>query len=486
MGWPLQEKDIKRYPHFDGTPPLEVLNRIASDSGEVATYCFWPFLHYEKSWIRFRGPADSQRAPKKKTRPIRYAARQDSAIFSRYRALLSEQFEKLLADSGLSNSVLAYRRIPKSGGLGGKTNIDFARETFQAIRAMGTCCAVALDVQGYFDNIDHDLLKKQWGRLIGVNRLPPDHFSVFNAVTRFSWIDRDKLYERLGYLAMEPTRNGGIRKRSLVSRSEVPRQLCSSQVFRDTVAKKSASGGSLICQNTKCFGIPQGAPISDVLANVYLIDFDTEMSAYARSVGGHYFRYSDDILILVPGGEVEGRAAADLATSAIRRHGPEIKIKEEKTEIISFVPNGAGGQVATNVLDPKRKDGLTYLGFRFDGAKPYLRDGTLSGVRRKMRATIRREAVSVVSRHPGKDNSFLEREILRGGITQRFRRVRDFDDQLSKRRWTFYTYVQRAAKVFGPKEGQTFFQQAKGQGEYMRRAVSEEVARALKVASGLS
>ncbi len=58
MGWPLTEKDLKRYPHFDGPLPLDELICIASSPAKVAKNSFWPFLHYEKSWIRFSGAGD--------------------------------------------------------------------------------------------------------------------------------------------------------------------------------------------------------------------------------------------------------------------------------------------------------------------------------------------------------------------------------------------------------------------------------------------
>jgi hypothetical protein len=481
MGWPLQEKDIKRYPHFDRPLPLSELTRIASTPEEVAANKFWPFLHYEKSWTQFRDP-EKARADLRKSRPICYAARRDSAIYSRYRALLSERYEIELAHRGLSDSVLAYRRIRRADGLGGKTNINFAHEAFGRVRALGTCCAVALDVKGYFKNMDHGLLKKQWCRLINADRLPPDQFKVFESVTEYAWVDRDALYERLGFLAIVPGRNGGQRKRSLVKRSDIPTQVCSPEKFREVVSGDKGVVESIVQVNKHSdkagHGIPQGAPISDVLANLYLIDFDAEMLAFAKSVGGHYLRYSDDILILVPGGAVEGIAAKDFATSTIRNYGPEIQIKEAKTEIVAFTPNSAGYQAAMNVNKPRRTDGLEYLGFRFDGRKAHLRTGTLSGVLRKMTSVIRREAKQAVARHPGKDQGFLEEELVRQGIKQRFRRVRDFEVCLSKKRWTFYTYVRRAAKVFGS-EGQTFYRQAKGQDQAIRRRITDEVSRAL-------
>ncbi len=481
VGWPLTPKDQKRYPHFDLPLPLDELIRIASDPSEVAKNKFWPFLHYEKSWVRFREPGVS-RDDLRKTRPIRYASRKDSAIYSRYRALLSERYEDLLASKGLSDCVLAYRRLPKPDLRGGKTNIDFAYDAFQKIRSMGECSAVALDIKGYFDNMDHDIIKSQWCRLLGVDRLPADHFRVFRSVTKYAWVDRDELLARLGFLVMEPGKNGGLRKRWSTSRQAVPIQVCIPTTFRDLVAEDSGTETPLLKVNDKGYGIPQGAPISDVLANIYLLDFDEEMLAFASGVGGHYMRYSDDILILLPGGEKEGLAAAEFASEKIRDHGNEIRIKKEKTEVIEFTFNAAGTLKSRNVTRPGGKDGLEYLGFRFDGRNAYLRDATLSGVLRKMTSVVRREVRRTVAQFPGRDQTYLENQVLRRGIRQRFRKVRGFDEKQSKQRWTFYTYVRRAARVFG-REGQNFYRQTRNQVPFLKRLISGEVARALEKGS---
>lgn len=45
-------------------------------------------------------------------------------------------------------------------------------------------------------------------------------------------------------------------------------------------------------------GIPQGTTISDVIANMYMIDFDILMKKFATKYGGYYKRYSDDILYI--------------------------------------------------------------------------------------------------------------------------------------------------------------------------------------------
>ena len=55
-----------------------------------------------------------------------------------------------------------------------------------------------------------------------------------------------------------------------------------------------------IKKNESGIGIPQGSPISAVLSNVYMIEFDEQVKEYVSLNGGIYMRYSDDFLIVLP------------------------------------------------------------------------------------------------------------------------------------------------------------------------------------------
>lgn len=60
---------------------------------------------------------------------------------------------------------------------------------------MAPCVAKAFDITGFFDNIDHGLLKKRWAELLDETAIPADHYSVFRAITRFAHVDRSQLYQ---------------------------------------------------------------------------------------------------------------------------------------------------------------------------------------------------------------------------------------------------------------------------------------------------
>jgi hypothetical protein len=130
--------------------------------------------------------------------------------------------------------------------------------------------------------------------LLGVERLPADHFAVFKNITKYRVFDRVDAYRRLDLYGVKSfTKGGHPIEGYLVPYKEIPTQLCSPHDFRQKILGENGQYGSLVIPNGLAHGIPQGAPISDLLANLYLIDFDVEMNALAVSLGGSYVRYSD-------------------------------------------------------------------------------------------------------------------------------------------------------------------------------------------------
>ncbi len=474
--WRLDKKQIKKYPHFDPLISAEDAEALAMDPERVARHAFYPFMRYTERWTRFAKKGDKGETKK---RPIRYAARRDAYIFARYRHLLAERYNVELARLGLDDCVLAYRRIIKPGEVGGKCNIDFARDAFLKIRELGNCCVVALDISSFFEHLDHDRLKALWCRLLGTERLPDDHFRVFNAITRYSYVEKEKVYERLGHLGTKGTTSSGKPIRGyLTPFKAIPKQLCRGSEFRDKIAG-GKGGKSLIEVNFKPYGIPQGAPISDLLANLYLLDFDQAIRALVVAIGGAYYRYSDDILIIIPGNAATGMTWLADMQAKIREHGRKLEIKAEKSAV--FVYSGDGDeQTFTRVHGTQGANGLEYLGFRYDGRRAFLRDSTLSGLRRKVAFAARRDANFCASQHPAKGVADLKAAFNYERLIKRFGKVEDFAEKRDDfRNWTFWTYARRAAEIFGPL-GQPISGQLKRHAALVRKRCDLELEKAIE------
>jgi hypothetical protein len=461
--WHLNKRDLKKYPHFDPPISVEQAEKYATDANCVARHAFYPFVLYRQEWKKF---AKKHADGKLKTRPIRYAARRDAYIFAYYRHVLSQHYETELARLGLDTAILAYRRIPTGDSKGGKCNIHFARDAFLKIRELGNCCVIGLDVSSYFESLDHTRLKAQWCKLLGATTLPADHFAVFKAITKHAMVDKKSLYERLGHFGEKAVIAGKSIKGYTTPFRLMPKRLCRGKKFRELIARHGDQK-SIIETNYKPYGIPQGAPISDLLANLYLLDFDTTVAGWVRQLGGAYYRYSDDILIVVPGSEAVGRDLMAQTRGLIAKFGSKLEIKESKSSLFVFEQNGTD-QNFQLLHGTQGKNGLEYLGFRYDGKHVYLRDATISNLRRKVARAAYRDADACARRYPDKDASKLKTFFNYERLIKQFGKVEDFDGQESDyRSWTFWTYASRASKIFG-ELGKTILRQLRKHRDLIR------------------
>jgi hypothetical protein len=457
----------KRYPHFGAPLAASKTAAIATSPSMVARHAFLPFISCEKKRRRFKKGEKREL----KVRPIKFASSTDANIFSYYRDLLSRLYEQILVEREIADCVIAYRKIPvEPGKPQGKCNIHFTNEVFDLIRLTKRCCVVALDVKSFFESLDHGRLKHVWCQLLGETRLPEDHYAVFKQLTRQPTISRDVAFERLGY--SERDKRGVLRY--VVARNDMPRQLCSSARFREEVRKRD--GEKLIVPNDVPYGVPQGAPLSDLLANAYLIEFDAAMAAYVRSKGGYYRRYSDDILVIVPGDGRAGRGAREFTERLMRQQGTQLKIKPEKTNTVCFVPS-EGRLLCRRVGKGKNAQGLEYLGFRFDGKNIYIRNSTIANLQRKIRSACWHEAQKLVARYPGKTKQFMMEKHFHI-LIRRFGRVPDFEHYCDCREWTFWTYVKKSTAVFG-KRGLRIYQQLDRIKNQARSWLEKDIERAL-------
>lgn len=394
--------------------------------------------------------------------------------------MLSEKYELELKKYGIHESILAYRRIDTEDGQGGKCNIHFAREAFLKIRELENCCAIALDISSYFESLDHGYLKELWCRLLGVSLLPRDHFRVFEAVTRYSFVEQKDVYERLGHFGLkQTTKSGKPIKGYLTRHKDMPKQLCTGNEFRKKIAGGDGSN-SILKRNLKPYGIPQGAPISDLLANLYLIDFDRTILDLVSPIGGSYFRYSDDILIVAPGGEAEGRKLMDEVRNRIGEFGSQLEIKKEKCAIFVFVGRDSCAtkrqdQAFRKIFGMRGRNGVEYLGFRYDGRHVYLRDSTLANLRRKVARAARSDADRCARRYPDKDAAQLRSMFDYDRLIMRFGKVEDFyEKRADYRNWTFWTYAKRSAEIFGAL-GAPILRQLKRHRDLVRHRADKEL-----------
>jgi RNA-directed DNA polymerase len=389
----------KRYPHFD--QPIrdpEQVRWLVESADECAKRAFLPFIRFEKMGRKFK-KAEGKFV--KKPRDLKYASHTDSQILRHYSNLLSERYEKVIADEGVAGSVLAYRRTSPP-----KCNIHFANDAFEWIERNAPCIALTFDVKDFFESFDHKLLKKQWKEMLGVAELPPDHYNVFKAITRYSWVERNDLLKHLGItkkqlkMAMAPILVNG--------RQHFPPHppICTPEQFR-SVVRESGLIFPRPSDERRTAGVPQGSPISAFLSNLYMLPVDCRMAALANGRGGLYLRYSDDILLVCKPEHQEEMTNA---------------LKEAMNQAKLVLQDGPGKRSVCNLT--RNADGtlrchppLQYLGFSFDGLTVRIRSQTVAKFMRRMRKAVRREKYLAASRAEDGGDPRVRRKLLYSRFT---------------------------------------------------------------------
>lgn len=359
----ISKKKKRRYLHFDTKIYPTIVANDVSNPEFVKKKSFYPFIRNIVKVIRFKkDPTTNNRMiDKNKTRDLFYASHSDALIYSYYNFILSELYEKILTAYGINDVVLAYRRLD------GKCNIHFASEVFDHIEKHIPIVAKTYDVEKFFDSLDHSILLKQWRNLLGVERIPDDHYKVYKNLTNYSYVDRDQLYNALGIKFGD-----GVKRK----------RICNIQDFRDKVR-----GNGLIQMNKNGFGIPQGSPISGLLSNLYMLEFDQGVRALVKKHGGIYRRYSDDIIVLAQNEYID--TINEFIIEKLRTLC-ELSINQSKTETVNFTSDGK----SILSLDEEKKDKmLQYLGFEFDGQRIFIRSRSLSRYYRKMKQRIKYSAI---------------------------------------------------------------------------------------------
>ena len=324
-----------------------------------------------------------------------YASHRDACILAYYASVLSFALEEHYTLAGLQDSVIAYRSL-------GKANYDFAAEVLEFCIERSPVTILAFDVKGFFDNLEHSLLKTSLKNILNCSELDDDWYKVYRHVTKFCYVDKQEL------------KTHAVFQERLRAKGKGPIA---------SIRELKANGVTFHKNPTPGMGIPQGTPISAVFSNSYMLEFDKTAKYYCDSIGALYRRYSDDILIVCKPDH------ADHVNDKIEKliASVMLELSSEKTERSEF--DHSVDQNSANRM-------AQYLGYYLFPHGATIRASSLSRQWRKMRRAIKRT-----------------RKVAEDGITAGY--ANKVWTKKLRRRFTplrsrnFSSYGRRSAKAFG-------------------------------------
>lgn len=358
----LEDFITKSYLHFDYRTRYSTVKDYVENPLWIVKHGFFPFIHKSNIQVKYQENGTNNRPIKIKPRELYRASHLDSCIYKYYAAKLSERYDDEVAFRKIDENVAAYRTGK------GKSNIDYAAEIINFIKEKEEGCFVFLgDFEKFFDTLDHDYLKCKIEELQKVEKLPDDWYKIFKSITKFSWVEQSDLNDIFG-----------------PEREQYRKGLKTYFESWDDFRRFKNAGH--IKRNEKGFGIPQGTPISALLSNIYMMDFDSWLNDMSSKYKGKYLRYADDFVLILPFETTTEQDFRNIVAKVFKYAVDETKltIEQRKTEQYFFKEDKvylfeSDKGVTRSIIESK----IDYLGFVFDGKIVRMRQKSVSKFYRK-------------------------------------------------------------------------------------------------------
>lgn len=420
------------YIHFDKRRSLDnALWSYISNEEKIKKHGFFPFIHFTLNTRKVKRQSEQLKI-KNKRRDIMYAAHVDSWIYRYYGACLNEKYNEYLKIHGFHDIPIAYRT-----NLNGQCNINYANDTFKFIKNNVPSIVIIGDFTKFFDFLDHQYLKKQLCDLLEVNRLPDDFYHVFLSLTKYSYVDLSAILKYRGAKSLKELND--------------EKQILSNADFHKLSRKKhrvNPEDDFIIKKNQKMYGIPQGSPMSGVLANIYMIKFDEMLLEWVKKRHGYYRRYCDDFVIVLPctkgkAGILEKEAREWLTKLFSWRSQNSgkllVKLQQEKTQVYFF-----DGKQIKDCYSSKATPNISFLGFSYNGQIVKIRDQTTSRYYQRFYRKLHE-----IQRQNDIKRSYGERLHGCSNFYQQYTKKRKRDINKNKHsKGNFIDYARRSAKIF--------------------------------------
>ena len=339
------------YTHFDKKKNSYAYARLVKNPLWVKSHGFFPFIHFQETLNKYVLGDDNKRHVKTKIRELYCSAHVDRFIYQYYSDLLNDRYNAAAVKLGINEVASAYRNCFK-----GKCNIHFAKDAFEFIVKCDSAFIYAGDFSKFFDNLDHKYLKDKLKTINENGQLSDDEYAVYKNITHFTYIDMEDI------AAVKDKQSWEMRDLE---------QYFTAEEFRSFKKK-------YLKKHTQNFGVPQGAAISAVYANIYMLDFDKKLNDIAEKYKGMYRRYCDDIIFIVPINKEDFFTAKHeeilKAINDIKENVPGLILNTEKSEQYYY---GNGVIKRIDEIDSDKCSFLSYLGFDFDGKKVVIRGKSL-------------------------------------------------------------------------------------------------------------
>lgn len=410
----------KAYTHFDDNIDVERVKRLIENPKYILRHKFYPLIKYSLQTIKYAKEEDTiEKIKKLKNRPISYASHVDRYIYQYYANYYNKMLNRFLESKKIDESVVAYR-LDRSF-----SNITVANDVFNFIISTESSNIYVGDFKSFFDSLGHTNLKNRIKKISIDNCISQDEYKIYKSITKYSYFEMTDIEKY--YI------DKGLSKKQI---KKLPRYFPDNfnQIKNKYIKKYSDLSNDR--------GIPQGTPLSGVMANIYMIEFDAEMEKFAATNQGIYRRYSDDFILVV--NDSCSLDKVSYLLSDLLDRDQFLKIEETKSIKLKY-------REKSFFDSDSNKANLTYLGFSFDGEKVKIRDSSITNYFSKLNRFITKEIQ--IEKRKKKTNPKYTRSsrkaYIKYGVEGSYG-YKIINNEKVKNR-NFLSYVKRCGRVMGEK-----------------------------------
>ena len=363
--------------------------------------------------------------------------------------MLNQKYNEKLNFLGIDDVPVAYRTNTTD------SNIEFSKRAFEFIISQENCCVMIGDFTNFFDNLNHNFLKRKLCDVLDCKTLSDDWYAVFKNITKYTKWEYDDLYK----YNCDKYNSNKINKDDVFSKKKFAalETVLTKDEFKSQIKNKHLKANTV--------GVPQGSAISAVLANIYMIDVDKAISDYVKSLKGLYMRYSDDFIVVIPGESERFQEHYKFIRNCLEK-ADSVELSPEKTQIFTFEKSITGntdkaleyGKIK-NVISEfipdlcNGNDIINFLGFSFDGKTLRIRDKTITKyyyrMKKKARYIVTCEYKTKFDNQISCENLF-DLYSIKGAFPEKSSEV---NIESKNKHGNFITYVARSEKIYNSSDG---------------------------------
>ena len=150
---------------------------------DISNHQYLPFINYNINKNKW----NKNHEYIKDYRTISVCSHKDNYVYQYFNNKINPKYEKYIKKNQIAKCVYAFRK-----GIG--CNINFAGDILNYIKEQKNCYVLVADINKFFDNLDHQILKTNLKKVLNTESLNDNTYKMLKSLMKPSYLNIDDIY----------------------------------------------------------------------------------------------------------------------------------------------------------------------------------------------------------------------------------------------------------------------------------------------------